>query len=110
MSSGEKRVRGPGGSSDLANVKEPNDGGASSVVETRIQLSTEELLDVYKLMLTSRLMDEKMLILLKQGKIYFHIGGPGHEAIQIAAAYAMRPGYDWAYLTIATLLLRCSMA
>lgn len=97
MSSGEKMVRDAGRSSDLANLKEPNDGGASSVVETRTQLSTEELLNVYKLMLTSRLMDEKMLILLKQGKIYFHIGGPGHEAIQIAAAYAMKPGYDWAY-------------
>jgi 2-oxoisovalerate dehydrogenase E1 component len=42
-------------------------------------------------------MDQKMLIMLKQGKSYFHIGCSGHEAIQIAFAYAMQPGYDWAY-------------
>lgn len=42
-------------------------------------------------------MDEKMLIMLKQGKSFFHMGAGGHEAIQTAAAYAMQPGYDYAY-------------
>jgi len=42
-------------------------------------------------------MDQKMLIMLKQGKSYFHIGCSGHEAVQTAFAYAMQPGYDWAY-------------
>ena len=60
-------------------------------------LTEKQLLAVYKMMLTSRRMDEKMLILLKQGKVFFHIGGPGHEAIQIACAFALRPGHDWAY-------------
>ena len=59
-------------------------------------LSREQLLRVYRMMLTSRRMDEKQLILLKQGKAFFHIGGAGHEAAQIAAATAMRPGRDWA--------------
>ena len=45
----------------------------------------------------SRRLDEKMLILLKQGKSYFHIGASGHEAAQLAAATAMRPGEDWAF-------------
>ncbi len=60
-------------------------------------LNKQTLLSLYRNMLTSRLMDDKMLILLKQGKSFFHIGGSGHEAIQTAAAFAMQPGYDYAY-------------
>jgi 2-oxoisovalerate dehydrogenase E1 component len=44
----------------------------------------------------SRRLDEKMLILLKQNKGFFHIGCSGHEAIQLAAAATMKPGHDWA--------------
>lgn len=57
----------------------------------------KELLDVYRNMVTARRLDEKMLIMLKQGKSFFHIGGSGHEAAQLAAATVMRPGEDWAY-------------
>ncbi|QXD17230.1 dehydrogenase E1 component subunit alpha/beta [Rhodocaloribacter litoris] len=46
-------------------------------------------------MLTSRLLDEKMLRLLKQGKGFFHIGCAGHEAAQAAIGLLSRPGYDW---------------
>jgi len=42
-------------------------------------------------------MDEKMLILVKQGKRYFHSGAPGHEAVQTASAFVMNPGDDYAY-------------
>jgi 2-oxoisovalerate dehydrogenase E1 component len=42
-------------------------------------------------------MDEKQLMILKQGKTFFHIGGSGHEAAQIAAASALKPGCDWAF-------------
>jgi 2-oxoisovalerate dehydrogenase E1 component len=48
-------------------------------------------------MLVSRFLDDKMLVLLKQGKGYFHIGAMGHEAAQTAAAYALVPGRDWAF-------------
>lgn len=57
----------------------------------------KELVEVYKKMVTARRLDEKMLIMLKQGKSYFHIGGSGHEAAQLAAASVLRPGEDWAY-------------
>ena len=40
-------------------------------------------------MFKSRRLDEKQLILLKQGKGFFHIGASGHEAAQVAAAYSM---------------------
>lgn len=57
----------------------------------------KELLDVYRTMVTARRLDEKMLIMLKQGKSYFHIGSSGHEAAQLAAASVLRPGEDWVY-------------
>ncbi len=60
-------------------------------------LSAERLLEAYRLMNTSRLLDAKMLVLLKQGKSFFHIGAMGHEAAQVAAAFALEPGRDWAY-------------
>lgn len=60
-------------------------------------MTNERLLQAYRLMFTARKIDDKILLLLKQGKVFFHIGGSGHEAAQIATAFAMKPGYDWAY-------------
>jgi len=57
----------------------------------------KELLGVYRNMVTARRLDEKMLIMLKQGKSFFHIGTSGHEAAQLAAASVLHPGKDWAY-------------
>jgi 2-oxoisovalerate dehydrogenase E1 component len=60
-------------------------------------LDHDRLLEAYRLMTTSKLLDNKMLVLLKQGKSFFHIGCRGHEAVQVAAAFALQPGKDWAY-------------
>jgi 2-oxoisovalerate dehydrogenase E1 component len=60
-------------------------------------LTNEQLVRAFRIMYLARSIDEKSMILLKQGKISFHISGPGHEACQIATAMAMKPGYDWAY-------------
>lgn len=60
-------------------------------------LTHERLVESYKLMLLARRLDEKELALLKQGKAFFHIGGSGHEAIQVACAANLKPGHDWAY-------------
>ena len=54
-----------------------------------------ELLSVYRQMLRSRRLDEKMLTLLKQGKGFFHIGCAGHEAAQAAVGMLSRAGEDW---------------
>jgi len=66
-------------------------------VKTDNGLPREKLLEVYGTMLLARRLDEKMLALLKQGKSFFHIGASGHEAAQVAAALALKPGYDWCY-------------
>ncbi len=57
----------------------------------------KQLLEIYRNMALSRRLDEKQLILLKQGKGFFHIGASGHEAAQMAAALSFKPGHDYAY-------------
>src|SRR5512135_3662849 len=57
----------------------------------------DAILGAYRNALAARLIDGKVLTLLKQGKAFFHIGGSGHEIAQTAMALAMKPGYDWAY-------------
>ncbi len=59
--------------------------------------TNKELLNFYRTMALSRRLDEKQLILLKQGKGYFHISAAGHEAAQVAAAYCFKPSVDYAY-------------
>ena len=46
----------------------------------------KDLTDIYELMQLSRKLDDKQLIMLKQGKGFFHIGASGHEAVEVAAA------------------------
>jgi len=57
----------------------------------------KELLAVYQKMYLSRRLDEKQLILLKQGKGFFHIGASGHEASQIAASIFIDISKDYSY-------------
>ena len=64
---------------------------------TSTKLLHTDLLSLFRNIIRARFMDQKMLIMLKQGKSYFHIGCSGHEAIQTAFAYALKPAYDWAY-------------
>lgn len=62
-----------------------------------VEIPEDALRAMHRSMVRTRRLDEKMLILLKQGKSFFHIGASGHEAVQIALAASMRPGHDWAY-------------
>ena len=57
----------------------------------------KELISIYEKMLMSRFLDDKMLIMLKQGKSWFHIGAAGHEAAQLAASISFNPSLDYAY-------------
>ena len=60
-------------------------------------LTKKELLSFFRNMALSRRLDEKQLILLKQGRGFFHIGASGHEAAQVAAASCFQSGKDYAY-------------
>jgi len=60
-------------------------------------LSPEELVRIYRLMYLSRRVDDREILLKRQQKIFFQISGAGHEALQVAAALALKPGYDWVF-------------
>ena len=57
----------------------------------------QQLLDVYRIMFSARALDNKILIMLKQNKGFFHMGCSGHEAAQVAAALTINEGGDWSY-------------
>lgn len=60
----------------------------------RISFSNESLIDIYKHLLLPRLIEEKMLILLRQGKISKWFSGIGQEAIAVGATYALQAN-EW---------------
>lgn len=60
-------------------------------------LTRQQLIDAYRIMYTSRRVDDREILLKRQQKIFFQISGAGHEAIGMAAAFCLKPGYDWFY-------------
>ncbi|MDR3721488.1 MAG: thiamine pyrophosphate-dependent dehydrogenase E1 component subunit alpha [Candidatus Acidoferrales bacterium] len=58
-------------------------------------LTRQQLIDAYRIMFTSRRVDDREILLKRQQKVFFQISGAGHEAIGVAAAYALKAGYDW---------------
>jgi 2-oxoisovalerate dehydrogenase E1 component len=60
-------------------------------------LSRHQLIEAYRIMYTSRRIDDREIMLKRQQKIFFQISGAGHEAIGVAAAFALKAGYDWFY-------------
>ena len=57
-------------------------------------LSNETLVGIYRNLLFPRMIEEKMLVLLRQGKISKWFSGIGQEAISVGATMAARPD-EW---------------
>src|SRR5687767_7915062 len=61
------------------------------------RLDKADLLDMFRVMLLARSLDDKEIQLKRQNKIFFQISGAGHEAVLVAAARVFRASYDWFY-------------
>ena len=55
----------------------------------RNDFSNEELITIYKALILPRLIEEKMLVLLRQGKITKWFSGWGQEGISVGCTYAL---------------------
>src|SRR5215469_16919840 len=73
--------------------------GASGAKKTKFYegLTREQLIQAYRVMYTSRRIDDREILLKRQQKIFFQMSGAGHEAIGAAAGLALRAGCDWFY-------------
>ncbi len=60
-------------------------------------LTSRQLVDAYRIMFASRRVDDREILLKRQQRVFFQISGAGHEALGVAAAFALRPSYDWFY-------------
>ncbi len=60
-------------------------------------LTREQLIEAYRIMYTSRRIDDREIMLKRQQKIFFQMSGAGHEAIGAAAGMVLKAGYDWFY-------------
>jgi len=69
--------------------------GKSSGLGADAGLSDADLLEMYRMMLTTRLLDERMWVLNRAGKVPFVISGQGHEGAQVAVTRNLRKGHDW---------------
>jgi len=91
--------------SDLLTIIE-HDGKAQKGKDPNLPAS--ELQQLYRLLVTTRLLDERGLAMQRQGRIGFYLQSTGQEASHLGAAYALKAS-DWlfpAYRQPGILLLR----
>ncbi len=73
-----------------------DDDGKVVHPEREPALTGDELRRLFRTMLLVRLLDERMLLLQRQGRMGFYLTSLGEEATHIGAAHALRMG-DWLY-------------
>jgi 2-oxoisovalerate dehydrogenase E1 component len=70
-------------------------GGKGDGAHGAADLPADELIADFELACLSRALDDREIALQKQSRVFFQISGAGHEALLLALARELRPGYDW---------------
>jgi pyruvate dehydrogenase E1 component alpha subunit len=71
-----------------------DDGSLDPAHDPKLELS--QVIALYKAMVRTRQLDDRLVALQRQGRIGFHIGSLGEEASILGSAFAMRP-QDWLF-------------
>src|SRR6516164_8831437 len=83
------------------------DNGSTAVADVEVRTGKESLpaglcLDIYRIMVRTRAMEERMIKMSKSGEGYFWIGGPGEEAFNTCLGLQLKKGcgpeYDFLHL------------
>jgi len=70
--------------------------GLDSMIDhTALGLSDDRVVEMYRMMLLARKLDDRMWALNRQGRVPFVVSVSGHEASQVGAAFALDPQRDW---------------
>jgi 2-oxoisovalerate dehydrogenase E1 component alpha subunit len=85
----------------MPSKKRPEGNGlataAAEVFTGRESLPAERCLDIYRIMVRARSMEERMIKMSKSGEGYFWIGGPGEEAFNTCLGLQIKKGRGPAY-------------
>jgi 2-oxoisovalerate dehydrogenase E1 component alpha subunit len=84
------RVKGPGDSGQTSRQK----AGSAKPRHHQIGLSDDDVLQMYRAMVSARLCDEAQFRLNRQGKAPFVVPVSGHEGCQVATAWPLERGKD----------------
>ncbi|HXZ83004.1 MAG TPA: thiamine pyrophosphate-dependent enzyme [Acidimicrobiales bacterium] len=68
---------------------------AGSAEPTWRGIPVAEAIEDYRLVCLAQAVDERELMIHRQGAAYFHVSGAGHEALLVGLARSLRAGYDW---------------
>src|SRR5262249_37893219 len=82
-------------------------GSAAAVAEVELRTGSESLpagrcLEIHRIMVRSRAMEERMIKMSKSGEGYFWIGGPGGEGVKSCLGLQVKKGFgpDYDYLHV----------
>jgi 2-oxoisovalerate dehydrogenase E1 component len=67
----------------------------SNLDHRSLGLTDDEVIEMYRLMLLTRRVDDRMFALQRQGRAAFVLGSSGHEAVQVASVFALDKQRDW---------------
>jgi len=80
----------------------PDDGSGTATLPAELAsgddaLPLDRCLELHRLMVRTRVMEERCIKMSKSGEAYFWVGGPGEEAFNVALGLQVRRGFGPAY-------------